>query len=161
MPSTVGGKKGARPIFFQNWAHCEGKFSMWIHVGIRASRPSKRVSDLWVNYCCMRTLVVPLLFAAASYWQRSWHNRLGQYIDGLPVGLLGFDSRQCKIFLFSTASRPVVRPTQPPIQRLPVAHSLGIKLQGREADHSYLVSRSRMMDLYLHFHVRLHGIMLN
>jgi hypothetical protein len=28
----------------------------------------------------------------------------------------GFDSRQCKIFLFSTASRPTLGPTQPPIQ---------------------------------------------
>jgi hypothetical protein len=56
--------------------------------------------------------------------------------DGLRTGRPGFDSRQCKIFLFSTAFRPTLGPTQPPIQRLPGAFSLGIKRQGREADHS-------------------------
>jgi hypothetical protein len=40
------------------------------------------------------------------------------------------------IFLFTTASRPALRPTQTPIQWVPVAHSLGIKRPGREADHS-------------------------
>jgi hypothetical protein len=28
-------------------------------------------------------------------------------------------------------------PTQPPIERLPVSSSLGVKLPGREADHSH------------------------
>jgi len=40
------------------------------------------------------------------------------------------------IFLFTTASRPAVGPTQPPIQWLPVAVSLGVKRPGAEADHS-------------------------
>jgi hypothetical protein len=40
------------------------------------------------------------------------------------------------IFLFTTASRPVLGPTQPPIQLVRGALSLGVKRPGREADHS-------------------------
>jgi hypothetical protein len=40
------------------------------------------------------------------------------------------------IFLFATASRPVLGPTQPPIQWVSGALSLGVKRPGREADHS-------------------------
>jgi hypothetical protein len=41
-----------------------------------------------------------------------------------------------KIFLFSTASRPVLGPTQPPIQWIPVVISPGVEQPGCEADHS-------------------------
>jgi hypothetical protein len=42
----------------------------------------------------------------------------------------GLNSREYKdIFLFSTASRPALRSTQPPL-------SPGVKRPGREADHS-------------------------
>jgi hypothetical protein len=51
-----------------------------------------------------------------------------RYSDRLGAGWPGFDSRQCKIFLFTTASRPTLGPTQPP--------SLGVKWQGCEAEHS-------------------------
>jgi hypothetical protein len=48
-----------------------------------------------------------------------------------------FKSRQgLQIFLFTTASRPALGPTQPPIRWVPGALSLGIKRPGREADHS-------------------------
>jgi hypothetical protein len=40
------------------------------------------------------------------------------------------------IFLFTTASRPALDPTQPPIQLVPGALSLGVKRPGREADLS-------------------------
>jgi hypothetical protein len=39
-------------------------------------------------------------------------------------------------FLFTTASRPALGPTQPPIQWVPGALSLEVKRPGREADHS-------------------------
>jgi hypothetical protein len=40
------------------------------------------------------------------------------------------------IFLFTTASRTALGPTQPPIQWVPGFLSLGVKRPGREADHS-------------------------
>jgi hypothetical protein len=40
------------------------------------------------------------------------------------------------IFLFTTASRTALGPTQPPIQWVPGALSLGVKRPGHEADHS-------------------------
>jgi hypothetical protein len=49
----------------------------------------------------------------------------------------GFESRQgLGIFLFTTVSRLALGPTQTPNQWLPGALSLGVKLPGREADHS-------------------------
>jgi hypothetical protein len=49
----------------------------------------------------------------------------------------GFESRQgLGIFLFTTASRPALGTTQPPIQWVPEALSLGVKWPGREADRS-------------------------
>jgi hypothetical protein len=40
------------------------------------------------------------------------------------------------IFLFTTASRTALGPTQSPIQWVPGALSLGVKRPGREADHA-------------------------
>jgi hypothetical protein len=60
---------------------------------------------------------------------------------GWPIGVLGFDSRwRLGIILFTTASRTALGPTQPPIQWVPGAFSLGVKRPGREADHSPLSS---------------------
>jgi hypothetical protein len=56
---------------------------------------------------------------------------------GWTIGVIGFDSRPgLGIFLFTTASRTAVGPTQPPIQWVPGALSLGTKRPGREAHHS-------------------------
>jgi hypothetical protein len=49
------------------------------------------------------------------------------------------------------------RPTHPPMQYLPGLKRLGMKL----TTHLRLVPRSRMMDLYLHSPIRLHGAVLN
>jgi hypothetical protein len=40
------------------------------------------------------------------------------------------------IFLFTTASKPALGPTQPPIQWVPGVLFIGTKRPGREADHS-------------------------
>jgi hypothetical protein len=51
--------------------------------------------------------------------------------------VLGFDSRRgLGIYLFTTTSRMAMGPNQPPLQWVPGALSLGIKLPGREANHS-------------------------
>jgi hypothetical protein len=57
-------------------------------------------------------------------------------MDGLRAGRPGFNSWQGKIFLFLTASRSALGPTQPPIQLVPGAISPGVKQPGRKADHS-------------------------
>jgi hypothetical protein len=40
------------------------------------------------------------------------------------------------IFVFTTASRTALGPTQPPIQWVPAVLSLGVQRLGREAEHS-------------------------
>jgi hypothetical protein len=55
---------------------------------------------------------------------------------GWTIGVLGFDSRRgLGIFLFTIASRTSLGHTQPPIQWVPGALSLGVNRPGREADH--------------------------
>jgi hypothetical protein len=63
------------------------------------------------------------------------------YLSGIALGYVlddrGFESwLGLGIFLYTTASRPALGPTQPPIQWIPGALSLGVKRPGREADHS-------------------------
>jgi hypothetical protein len=56
---------------------------------------------------------------------------------GWTIGVFGIDSRWgLGIFIFTTASRTALGPTQLPIQWVPGALSLGVKRLGREADHS-------------------------
>jgi hypothetical protein len=63
-----------------------------------------------------------------SVWRRA---------TGWTIGVLGFDSRRgLGIFLFTIASRTALGPTQPPIQWVPGALTLGAERQGREDDHS-------------------------
>jgi hypothetical protein len=69
------------------------------------------------------------------------------------IGVLRFDSwRGLGIFLFTTASRTVLGPTQPPIQWVPGALSLGVKRPRREAHHSppSSVEVEECVELYLH-----------
>jgi hypothetical protein len=67
------------------------------------------------------------------------------------VGRTGFDFQQGQeIFVFSTASRTALNPTQPPTWLSP-----GIKRLGREADHFHHVPRPKMMKLHFRFHIHL------
>jgi hypothetical protein len=58
-----------------------------------------------------------------------------------------------EIFLFDTASRTGLGPTQPPIQCVLESLSLVVKGTGREADHSLPSSAyvKEYVELYLHF----------
>jgi hypothetical protein len=76
-----------------------------------------------------------------------WDSPVG--ITGWTIGWSEFDSRRgLGIFLFTTASRLALAPTQPPIQRLTGALSLGVKRPGRETDHSHIVPRSKNTSSY-------------
>jgi hypothetical protein len=71
---------------------------------------------------------LPLLSPLCQYIQEP---ALGCGLDGR-----GFESRQgLGIFLITTASRPALVPTLPPIQWVPAALSLGVNRPGREADN--------------------------
>jgi hypothetical protein len=86
------------------------------------------------------------------------------WATGWTVGVLGFDSWWVLgIFLFTTASRMVLGPIQPPIQWVPEALSLGVKWPECEADHSPLsVLRSRMCGANTSTPpIRLHGTVLS
>jgi hypothetical protein len=75
------------------------------------------------------------------------------WATGWTIGILGFDSwRGLGIFLFTTTSRMALRPTQPAIQWVRGALSLGVKRLGREADHSPPSSAKaeEWVELYLH-----------
>jgi hypothetical protein len=97
----------------------------------------------------------------------------GEYLDlrgsgesrdssvGIALGY-GLDDRGSRVrfsagtgnFFFTTASRTALRPTQPPIQWVPGALSLGVKQPGHEADHSPPSSAEvrEWAVLYLHSH---------
>jgi hypothetical protein len=83
---------------------------------------------------------------------------------GWTIWVLGFNSWQgLGIFLFTTASRMAVGPTQPPIQWAPDTLSLGVKWLGCEADHSPPSSAEviEYVELFLHSPIRLHGVVLS
>jgi hypothetical protein len=83
---------------------------------------------------------------------------------GLRLDDRELESRQeFGIFLFTTASRTALGPTHPPIQWVPEALFLGVKRPGRETDHSPPSSAEikEWVELYLHFPIRLHGVVLS
>jgi hypothetical protein len=88
---------------------------------------------------------------------------------GIALGY-GMDDRvgiDCRwglgILIFTTASRTALGPTQPPVQWVPGALSLGVKRLGREADHSLPSSTEvkEYVELYLHSPIRFHGMVLS
>jgi hypothetical protein len=69
------------------------------------------------------------------------------------MAVLDFDSRRgLGIFLHTTVSRLALEPTQPPIQWVPGALSMEVKLPGREADHSPPSSAEVKECAQLHLH---------
>jgi hypothetical protein len=74
----------------------------------------------------------------ASSRPKNRDSSVGTALDkGWRTGVLGFDSRwTLGIFLFTTASRTALGPTQPPSQWVPGTLSLGVKRPGHEAHHS-------------------------
>jgi hypothetical protein len=62
------------------------------------------------------------------FYTKVWAAQLSQYSAWLRTGRPGFDPRQRqRIFPLTSASRPAVGPTQPPVQRVLGALSSGVK----------------------------------
>jgi hypothetical protein len=64
---------------------------------------------------------------------------------------------EARDILFSTESRPTLGPTQPHIQYVPGALFPAVNL----ITHLHLVSRLRMVELYLHYPIYLPGMVFN
>jgi hypothetical protein len=80
------------------------------------------------------------------------------------IRVLGFDSQQgLGIFLFTTASRLTLGPTQSPIQWVPGALSLGVKWLGvKLTTQPHLVLRLKNEWSYTSTSpIRLHGVVLS
>jgi hypothetical protein len=85
----------------------------------------------------------------------------GYGLDGRVVGVPS--PARYKVFLFSVSSRPVLGPTQLPIQWAPGALAPGVKRPGRETDHSLptIAGGQEYVDLHIHSPIHLHGLVLN
>jgi hypothetical protein len=83
-------------------------------------------------------IVLELIYCRYKYIVRSRNDVVG-ITTGYRLDDGGVGVRvpvRSRIFVFSTLPRPVLGPTQPPIQWVPGALSPGVKRQAREADHS-------------------------
>jgi hypothetical protein len=77
--------------------------------------------------------------------------------------MTGFDFRRgLAIFLLDAMIKPILGPTQPPIQWLPRELSLPIKWPENEADHSPPSSAKvkECVEIHLHSPIRLQGVVL-
>jgi hypothetical protein len=103
----------------------------------RESKPRRPVRSI---VTILTEIPVSLLLLSSSSSSSSLQEP--GYLSGIALGYglddRGFESQQgLEIFLFTTAARTALGPTQPPIQWvLSGAVSLGVKRPGREADHS-------------------------
>jgi hypothetical protein len=76
---------------------------------------------------------------------------------GYGLNVRGSSPVRVKNFLFSTASRPALGSTQPPIQWVLGPLSPEVKLTAS----LHLVPKSKMVELYLCSQIRLYGVVLN
>jgi hypothetical protein len=98
------------------------------------------------------------------YFSQNEPAQLGGIALSYGLDDLGFETRQwLGIFSFIPKPRPALGPTQPPIQWIPAALSLGVKRPRREAHHSPPPSVDVKKELS-HTStslIRLHGVVLS
>jgi hypothetical protein len=83
---------------------------------------------VWCSRFAYRTQILSLvtIFSASFLHLILLTQSVQRWATGWMIGVLGFDSRRgLWIFLFTTASRTVLGPTQPPVQWVPGAHPRG------------------------------------
>jgi hypothetical protein len=94
--------------------------------------------------------------------QQTIESRVDLSATGYGLDGRGLNPGRSNIFLFSKASKPILRPSQPPIQWVPGSISPEVKRRWREADYSLPSSGEvKMVELYLHSFMGLQGIVLN
>jgi hypothetical protein len=145
--------------------HSHTSYSFKIHLNIMWS------SVLWLNLHlfnwafwlsgCSAVLLTDCLTAWLAVYSAVWLSECTRIATGYGLDGRGSILGKGKIFLLSIASTPGLGSTQPPVQWVPKALCPGVKRPELEADHFYLVLRSRMVDLYLHSSRCLHDIVLN
>jgi hypothetical protein len=97
----------------------------------------------WPSHLTLLDFIAVIIFGTSNKLEPG-------YLSGIALGYglndRWFESRQrLVIFHYTTASRPALGSTQPPIQWVSRTLSLGVKRPGHEADHNLnLVPRSRM-----------------
>jgi hypothetical protein len=105
-----------------------------------------------------RSLLLSLLIN--DFYEPKW-------VSGVALGC-GLDDRGVesgqglRIFLFTTASRMALGPTQPPIQQVPGVLSMEVKRPGREADYSHPYS-AEIKNAWIYFSnppIRLHNMVI-
>jgi hypothetical protein len=110
-----------------------------------------------------------LLVTDICIWLNNVHHMTGASRDssvGMATGY-GQDEFNCRqglgIFLFTTASRTALAPTQSPIQWVQGAISLGVERSGCKADYSPPSSPEvkECVELYLPSPIRLRGVVLS
>jgi hypothetical protein len=120
---------------------------------IKINKNNKKLNICMCVYIYIHTPKTRVAIAQSVWrWATAW-----------TIGILGFDSqRGLGIFLFTTTSRTVLGPTQPPIQWVPGVLSLGVKWRWREADHCPSSSAEVKNDWSYTCtpSIRLHGVVL-
>jgi hypothetical protein len=96
---------------------------------------------LW-GICNIQNTKTDELSKFVKNWSTFLYSKLREFESGQGLG----------IFLFTTASRPALGPTQPPVKWVPGALSQGVKRPGCEAHHSHPSSAGdkECVELYLH-----------
>jgi hypothetical protein len=118
---------------------------------IRKNSTHHNISDCVKS--CVRSSACYLLHARVRITHSVWRRAMGWMTEvRFPSG---------GRFLFSTASKPALWPTQPHIQCVPEPLFSGVKRSGRETDHSPIQRRGQQYWRCTSTPTRLHSIVLN
>jgi hypothetical protein len=117
-----------------------------------------KVMNLWVPYKARNFLT---RWATVSFWTRALLNGVSHLFLQIRHWPMSLHKNELHFtIIFTAMSKRALGPTQPPIQWIPGALSLGVKRPEREVDHSLPSSGEvkECVELYLHSPVRLYGV---
>jgi hypothetical protein len=115
-----------------------------------------------------QNILLCIHYTVASF-RTLWDGNFSLHIDKVfitTISMSSFDvlnyARGWEMFLFTTASRPALGPTQPPIKRVSGILSPGAKRPGSDTDHSPYSSKVTNVSSYTSTSpIRLHGVVLS